>query len=111
MYSQGDIYLANLNPTLGQEQSGIGPVLIVSGNSFNQNNNIFIVCPITSKLKKYYGDLIVKPNKTNGLSEISEILGFQIRTLSKERLIKKIGNIEKFEVDNVLNGINILLTL
>jgi len=111
MYSQWDIYLANLNPTLWQEQSWIWPVLIVSGNSFNQNNNIFIVCPITSKLKKYYWDLIVKPNKTNWLSEISEILGFQIRTLSKERLIKKIWNIEKFEVDNVLNWINILLTL
>ena len=111
MYSQWDIYLANLNPILWQEQAWIRPVLIVSGNSFNQNWNIFMACPITSKLKNYYWDLIINPNKINWLSEISEILGFQIRTISKERLIKKIWNIEKFEIDNVLNWINILLTL
>lgn len=109
MTLQWEIYLVNLNPILWQEQSWIRPVLIISWNSFNQNWNIFITCPITSKIKNYYWDLIISPNTENWLSENSEILWFQIRTISKERIIKKIWFLSKDELNKVLSWIDILL--
>ena len=52
---QKDIYWANLNPTKGKEQKGKRPVVIISGNTMNRNFGIFIVCPISSKIKNYAG--------------------------------------------------------
>lgn len=109
MYLQGEIYLANLNPSLWKEQSWIRPILIISWDSFNKNWNILMICPITSKLKNLYWDLILKPTKENWLKENSEILCCQIRTITVERLIKKIGKIKQEEIQIVINWVNILL--
>ena len=46
---QGDIAYVNFNPTKGHEQAGLRPCLVISNNVFNQNTNMVIVCPITSK--------------------------------------------------------------
>jgi mRNA interferase ChpB len=45
---RGEIYLVSLNPTLGHEQSGSRPVLIVSAYAFNEATKLPVVCPITS---------------------------------------------------------------
>ena len=45
---RGDIYLVSLNPTLGHEQQGSRPVVIVSATEFNQATRLPVVCPITS---------------------------------------------------------------
>ena len=84
-------------------------MLVVSGNSLNANGSIYIVCPITSKIKKYYGDVVLKPNKVNGLNELSEVLGFQIRTIATERLTKRIGQVTSEEMQQVTAGIEMLL--
>ena len=65
---QKDIYWANLNPTKGREQKGKRPVVIISGNVMNKNMGIFIVCPISSKIKNYVGCVKLEKNKTNNLS-------------------------------------------
>lgn len=90
---QGDIWYANLNPIKGSEQAGHRPVVIVSGNVVNSHLNIVIAMPLTSKIKNYKGNLVLSPNKTNGLTEKSEVLIFHIRSLSKDRLEKKLGTI------------------
>ena len=51
---QKDIYWANLDPIKGKEQKGKRPVVIISGNTMNKNLGIFIICPISSKIKDYY---------------------------------------------------------
>lgn len=106
---QKDIYLANLNLGRGQEQLGRRPVVIVSGNAMNDNLGIFIVCPISSKIKNYAGCLILKKNKINNLSVDSEVITFQIRTIAKERLIKKIGVISDRELGEMVNLLNDVL--
>ncbi len=45
---RGDIYLVSLDPTLGHEQQGSWPVVIVSATEFNQATRLPVVCPITS---------------------------------------------------------------
>ena len=107
--SQGEIWYANLNPTKGGEQAGHRPVLVVSGNMLNTHLEIVIVMPLTSKIKNYKGNIVLKPNKSNGLECTSEVLIFHIRSLSKERLTKKIGKVSKSELDGLKNGLNDIL--
>ena len=87
---QKDIYFVDLDPIKGKEQNGRRPVVIVSGNTMNKNLGVFIVCPISSKVKNYAGCVNVPKNKINKLNEDSEIITFQIRAIAKERMIKKI---------------------
>ncbi|TSC77558.1 MAG: putative growth inhibitor, PemK-like protein [Parcubacteria group bacterium Gr01-1014_24] len=103
---QKDIYLADLNPVKGREQKGKRPVVIISGNTMNKNFSIFIICPISSKIKNYAGCVKLEKNKINKLSENSEIITFQIRTLAKERMIKKIGEITDEQLKEVFYSLN-----
>ena len=106
---QKDIYWANLNPARGREQKGRRPVVIISGNAMNDNLGVFIVCPISAKIKNYVGCLKLVKNKINNLSADSEILIFQIRAIAKERLTKKIGEITDQELQEVINLLNDVL--
>ena len=103
---QKDIYLVNLDPTKGKEQRGKRPAVIISGNTMNKNLGVFIICPISSKIKNYAGCVKVSKNKTNKLSEDSEIITFQIRAIAKERMIKKIGEITNEQLKEVIYSLN-----
>lgn len=103
---QGDIWYANLNPIKGQEQSGIRPIVIISGNLLNTHLNIVICCPLTSKIKNYKGNLVLQPTTKNKLKQTSEILTFHIRSISKERLTKKIGEITTEEIHKIKQTMN-----
>jgi mRNA interferase MazF len=95
---QGELWYADLDPTKGSEQAGYRPVLIISGNMLNQHLKVTIVCPLTSQIKNYKGNLVLKPNKENNLSKKSEVMTFHVRSISKIRLIEKIGMVEKTEL-------------
>jgi len=107
---QREIWLADLNPVQGSEQNGIRPVVIISGNAMNDNLGISIVCPLSSRIKKYAGCIILKKGSVNGLDQDSEILTFQVRTLSSARFISKIGEITKDELDLIKTGLMEILT-
>ena len=106
---QGEIWMTNLNPTKGSEQNGVRPVIIISGNLLNDYANVVMVCPLTTSLKKYHGNLILTPNTFNGLSDISEALTLHIRSVSKDRLISKLGKIKSEELQKIKNCLNDLL--
>ena len=91
---QGDIWFADLNPTKGSEQAGLRPVVVISGNLLNQYLPIVIVVPLTTKIKKYKGNPILSPSKLNGLKIESEMLVFHVMSVSKDRLVKRVGSIE-----------------
>jgi len=106
---QGEIWYANLNPIKGQEQSGFRPVVIVSGNLLNTYLNLVICCPLTTKIKNYKGNVVLQPTITNKLKQASEILVFHIRSISKDRLTKKIGEITEQEIKSIKKTVNELL--
>jgi len=107
---QGEIWNANLSPTKGSEQAGIRPVVILSGNLLNQHLNIVICCPLTTQIKNYKGNIILQPNSENKLKKTSEILTFHIRSVSQERLMKKIGKISTQETEKIKHYLNEILT-
>jgi len=106
---QGEIWYADLNPVKGSEQSGLRPVLIVSGNLLNQYLNLVIAMPLTTKVKNYKGNPVISPSKANGLQRTSEVLVFHVRSISKERLVNKLGEIEKKELDMTVKTLNDIL--
>lgn len=98
---QAEIWLTNLNPTKGSEQAGVRPVVVISGNLLNHHLNVVIACPLTSIIKNYKGNVILQPNTKNKLSQPSEILTFHLRSIAKDRLIKKIGVISSTELQKI----------
>src|SRR5699024_7165716 len=96
-------------PTRGSEQNGFRPVVIISGNALNDNTPICIICPLTSQLKHYHGNVILAPNNTNCLKRKAEILTFHVRSVSKEQLKQKIGRISTIELQQVKNCLQDIL--
>ncbi len=107
----GHIYIADLNPTKGSEQSGKRPVVVISGNTMNTTLNICIVCPITTQIKNYYGCVPLKKGKANGLKTDSEVLTFQVRTISQDRLVKHLGKITPKQLRGIYEGLYTAFTL
>ena len=106
---QGEIWELYLNPVKGSEQSGRRPAVIISGNMLNKHLQVVIVCPLTTSVKNYKGNLIINPNEINGLTTISEVLTFHVRSVSKTRLDKKIGKIPLKDIEVIKKTLNDIL--
>lgn len=102
---QGEIYLAKLEPVEGSEQGGTRPVVIISGNTMNEHFNVVICCPISKQIKNYNGCVVLKKSDLNRLSADSEVITFQVRSLSKNRLKKKLGTITPQELSVIHRGL------
>jgi mRNA interferase MazF len=107
---QGEIWLADLEPTKGSEQSGKRPVVIISGDTLNEALPIVIVVPLTSRIKSYPTYVALSADKTNGLAKDSEAIPFQIRTIAKKRLTKQIGHTTEAELREIIKGLWVTLT-
>jgi mRNA interferase MazF len=90
---QKEIYYADLNPAVRRSRSASVPVVIISGDTINSRFGMSIVCPIKKNIKYLGGCVALKKDKLNKLRHDSEILAFQVKTISHERLTKKIGEI------------------
>jgi len=106
---QGEIWYANLNPVKGSK-AGLRPVVILSGNLLNQYLSVVIVAPLTAKIKNYKGNPVLHPKKENGLTCASELLVFHIRSVSKDRMMEKIGRMDKPEMALAIKTLNDILT-
>lgn len=103
---QREIWFADLNPTKGSEQSGIRPVVIVSGDSMNDNTGLCLVCPLSSKIKNYSGTTILPKSIRNGLTTDSEVLVFQMRVVTQKRFLNKIGQISVTQLQDIVKELN-----
>lgn len=110
MIKRGEIYLANLNPSLGSEQSGIRPVLIIQNDTGNRYSPTVIVLAITSKGKKNI-PTHVKIDAMQGLEKDSVVLVEQVRTVDKERLIKKLGMLSFEKMQEIKEALKISLNI
>ena len=84
-----DIYLANLNPTVGSEMQKTRPCLIISPDEMNRHIQTVIVAPMTTAGKDYPTRVPCTFKKKKG-----QIVLDQIRTIDKTRLVKKLGTID-----------------
>jgi len=84
-----DIYLVNLDPTVGSEIQKTRPCLVVSPDEMNRNIRTVIIAPMTSAIRDYPTRVSCIFRKKQG-----QIVLDQIRTIDKTRLIKKLGTID-----------------
>jgi mRNA interferase MazF len=83
---RGEIYYAELGPTIGSEISKRRPVLVVSNDANNRAAGTVTVLPITSKVSRIYPFEVALSPKESGLPKPSKAQAQQIRTISKERI-------------------------
>ena len=102
---RGEIRWADLNPVRGHEQGGQRPVMIVSHNIFNAKSGTIIGVAITSKRQKVGFPLVLRL-RDGCLPKESWVKISQIRTLSTDRIGKKIGMATEQEVQRVIEGLN-----
>ncbi len=99
--SRGEVWLADLNPTRGHEQAGKRPSLVIYVNIFNQSaSGLAVVLPITSKNKNIPFHVEINPPE-GGLIVQSFIKCEDIRSISTERFIKKLGTVNEETLVNV----------
>ncbi|EKQ70360.1 growth inhibitor [Leptolyngbyaceae cyanobacterium JSC-12] len=96
---QGEIILLSLDPTMGREQKGKRPALVISKKTYNQKSLLMIAVPITSKEKGYPFEVrLPDVCKTQGV-----ILTDQVRSLDwKARQIKFLEVVPEEVFDEVL---------
>ncbi|HHK67049.1 PemK family transcriptional regulator [Candidatus Acetothermia bacterium] len=101
MVTRGDIYLADLSPVRGHEQGGLRPVLVIQNDVGNEHSSTTIVAAITSRTKRRMPVHVTVSAEESGLPRDSIILLEQIRTIDKERLVKKLGRLAKERMEEV----------
>ena len=109
---RGDIYYADLTPTVGSEQGGIRPILVISNDIGNQHSPTIIVASISSrtkKSKKHNLPTHIQLPKNCGLALDSVVMMEQIRTLDRLRLREYIGHIYLSEIPMLQKALNISL--
>ena len=102
---RGDILWANLDPMRGHEQAGSRPVLILSQNVFNDRSGTVIAMALTSQ-RPSAGFPLTLELSDRRLPKKSWVKISQIRTLSIERLGKKLGKATAEELAQIIEGFN-----
>ncbi|QQS49000.1 MAG: type II toxin-antitoxin system PemK/MazF family toxin [Acidobacteriota bacterium] len=102
---RGDIVWADLNPVRGSEQAGQRPVVILSRDVFNQHSGTVIAMALTSQPQRA-GFPLTYELISKGLPKKSWVKISQIRTLSIERLGKKVGKVTPDDLDQMVEGLN-----
>src|SRR4030066_1463376 len=101
---RGEVRWADLNPVRGGEQAGLRPVLILSHDVFNERSGTVIAVAITSQPQRA-GFPLTLELETTDLPKRSWLKISQIRTLSVERIGKKIGRVVPEELDQIVEGL------
>lgn len=111
--NRGEVWLVNLNPTIGQEISKTRPAVIV-------NNDVVgilplkVIVPITDWKERYANRpwmVKLEPNDNNGLTKKSAADTFQVRSLSQNRLVKKLGKLNNSEMKEITAALAIVLNI
>ncbi len=93
-----DVFLVNLDPTIGSEIRKSRPCVIISPDEMNRNIRTVIIAPITTKGRTYPTRVPVRFSGKNG-----QVVLDQIRTIDKSRLMKPLGKLNKKQSDSILS--------
>ncbi len=101
-----DVFLINLDPTVGHEIKKTRPCLVISPDEMNRYISTIIVAPMTTKGRDYPTRV-----KCSFKGEKGQIVLDQIRTIDKRRLVKKLGKISKRTQEEVLQILQEMFSL
>ena len=103
---RGEVYLVNFDPTLGAEIKKTRPALILQNDIANRHSPITIVAAITSQFDEplYPTEVLIRATE-GGLTVDSVVLLNQIRSLDKQRLVRRLGVLKPATVEQVERAI------
>lgn len=105
---RGEIRWADLNPVRGREQAGDRPVLVLSHDVFNERSGTVIAVAMTSHEPRA-GFPLTLQSRATGLTKRSWVKISQIRTLSVDRIGRRLARASEEELARVLDGLNEIL--
>jgi mRNA interferase MazF len=109
---RGEIYLVNFDPTLGAELKKTRPALILQNDTSNQFSPITIVAGISSQFERVlYPTEVAIEAPEGGLERDSVVLLNQIRSIDRQRLVKKLGTLTIETMEKIDRAIQISLGL
>ena len=109
---QFEIWIADLNPTIGTEPGKVRPVIIVQTDLLNKHHSSSIICPITTNIQKESEILRIHLKKgCCGLNEGCDIMIDQILAIDNKRLMKKVGIVPLEITEKIKENLKILLDL
>ena len=108
---RGEIYLTNLDPTVGREIQKTRPALIIQNDIANRLSAVTIVAPITSTVRFPLNPVhvLLVPGAATGLSVVSVAVFNQIRAVDRIRLAKRVGTVDDETLARVDEAIKISL--
>ena len=109
-YKQFDIWLADLNPTVGTEPGKTRPVVIIQTDLLNETHLSTIVCPVTTNIKPE-AEILRVHLKKNQLPKLSDVLVDQPRAIDNKRFIKRIGKLNTEQITQQKENLKIILDL
>jgi mRNA interferase MazF len=110
---RGDVYWAYLDPTVGSEQAGRRPVVIVSRDAIHNSSSVAVVVPLTNRNNKqhiYHSQIEIRRGEA-GLKTDSVALCEQVRAISQERLRDFLGHLSVARIAQVDAALRIALDL
>lgn len=108
LVKRGEIYYADLSPVVGSEQGGMRPVLIVQNDVGNRHSPTVIAAAITSHKDKSRLPTHISINADRcGLAKDSIVLLEQVRTLDKQRLKERMGELDEGAMNKVDNALSV----
>ncbi|AFY53719.1 growth inhibitor [Rivularia sp. PCC 7116] len=111
--NRGEIWLVNLDPTIGKEINKTRPCVIVNDNAIGILP-LKVIVPITDWKERFAirpWMIKVEPNTENSLVKVSAIDTFQIRSVSETRLIKQLGKLSDTQMELVSQALAIVLSI
>ena len=108
---RGDLWMVNLNPTIGREQAGTRPALVISVDELNHSAaDLFIALPVTTREKKIRSHVAIDVDESeSGLRSRSFIKCEDIRSISVRRLEHRLGSVSSGTLAAVEDRLRILL--
>lgn len=112
MMKRGDIFYADLNPTIGSEINKKRPVVIVSNNANNRSASTVTILPLTSQVHKVFHFEVLLETKDTGLDKNCKAQCQQIRTISKLRITgDKVGQVDQHCIIKIDRALKLHLDL
>ncbi len=109
--SRGEIWMVDLNPTRGHEQARVRPALVVSADTFNHGPaGLVVVLPITSRDKGIVLHVPVTPPE-GGLALPSYIKIEDLRSVARERLLRRLGQVSVATMARMADRLRVLLDI